>query len=601
VTRDLQRVVAVMSRYCDDLIPCNAVEAASRDDLREWERAAIDVASALRYATGCLRRAVDEPGGDASLRPGRHLATAAEELAAARDLLHTHLATDPDGLRRERSEWAPVVTSLPVTRALVHEIARWSRQLAPFTAWLAGAEPLAMPHAPGRHTAAGVRDELTNASQWLQVAGAAVRPALGADPVRAADTELLHAIPAATPPQRRRPGAVAESVAELCDGIAISASRLRAAARGSRERAIWSPNVTSGGWQWIAQAAAVTSHLNELVLRSLAVRVRQLAGPGENGTRLNAAADSMADMRAAWHQVDQMWDMMITESRLLPTLAMTDASDLVLRMGRLVWDKPDWTPADSRHATRRTAAALAPEVSAFAGVVSAAHQAVDAFARLAISDTEAVAAAMRAGRLYTPTRSLPADYNVPRPFAPAPTARYRALQGAYHVALDASIHAAHVLDGLAIAIGAPSRVLGLARAAVSMQSHRRGSQSQIDPDDLRSSDLSFMHSRFSTGVAGPVEQAIRDLKVDDPVILLRAAAIDDAARQLIIQADNALPAAGSSVSLMMAQPAASSTAQLVAQSFPSGPVAERPTDAGLTPRGLLNGQPVTKARPRPRG
>jgi hypothetical protein len=446
-----------------------------------------------------------------------------------------------------------------------------------------------------------MRDELINASQWLQVAGVAVRPALDADPVRAADTELLHAIPVAEPPQRHRPGAVAESVAELCKGIAISASRLRTAARGSKERAMWSPNVTSGGWQWMAQAAAVTSHLNELVLRSLAVRVRQFAGPRENGTRLNAAADSMVEMRAAWRQVDQMWDVMITESRLLPTLAMTDASDLVLRMGRLVWNKPDWTPADSRHATRRTRAALAPDVSALAGVVSAAHQAVDAFARLAINDMEAVAAAMRAGRLYTPTRSLPADYDVPRPFASVPTARYQALQDAYHFALDASIHAAHLLDGLAIAVGAPSRVLGLARAAVSMQSHRRGSQSQINLDDLGSPDLSFMHSRFSTGVGGPVEQAIRDRKVYDPVILLRAAAIDDAARQLIIQADNALPTPGSSVSFMMAQPATSSTAQLVAQSFPSDPVTERPTDAGLTPRGLLNGQPAANARPRRRG
>ena len=138
-------------------------------------------------------------------------------------------------------------------------------------------------------------------------------------------------------------------------------------------------------------------------------------------------------------------------------------------------------------------------------------------------------------------------------------------------------------------------------AAVPMQSHRRGGQSQIDPSDQRSPDSPVMHSRFSTTVGGPVEQAIRDRKVYDPVILLRAAAIDDAARQLIIQADNALPAPGSSVSFMMAQSAASSTAQLVAQSFPSGPITERPTDAGLTPHGLLNGQPATKARPRRRG
>ena len=30
------------------------------------------------------------------------------------------------------------------------------------------------------------------------------------------------------------------------------------------------PDVTSGGWQWMAQAAAVTCHLSELALRSLA-------------------------------------------------------------------------------------------------------------------------------------------------------------------------------------------------------------------------------------------------------------------------------------------------------------------------------------------
>ena len=55
-----------------------------------------------------------------------------------------------------------------------------------------------------------------------------------------------------------------------------------------------------------------------------------------------------------------MWDAMITESRMLPTQAMTDASDLVLRMGRLVWDDPHWAPARSRRAPLRDPAALAP-------------------------------------------------------------------------------------------------------------------------------------------------------------------------------------------------------------------------------------------------
>ena len=63
IARELSRLVAVMSRYCDDLAPCDEVEAAGRDDLHPWERAAIDAGAALRIAAGCLRRAAVEAAG----------------------------------------------------------------------------------------------------------------------------------------------------------------------------------------------------------------------------------------------------------------------------------------------------------------------------------------------------------------------------------------------------------------------------------------------------------------------------------------------------------------------------------------------------------
>jgi hypothetical protein len=212
VAEELSRLVAVMSRYCDDLAPCDQVEASGRDDLHPWKRAAIDAAGALRTpASGCVRRAsgqaaAGQVSGTAVPQRAQHLAAAAAVLAAGRDLLHTHLATDPDGLTRARSEWAAAVTSVPVTRALVHEIARLSLRLAPFTAWLAaGAAADDPPDMPSRAVPASVRDEFAAASQWLQAAGAAVRPALDADPARPADAELLCAIPAVIVPQRRRP------------------------------------------------------------------------------------------------------------------------------------------------------------------------------------------------------------------------------------------------------------------------------------------------------------------------------------------------------------------------------------------------------------
>ena len=590
VAQELSRLVAVMSRYCGDLAPCDQVEASGRDDLHPWERAAIDAGAALRIAAGCLRRAAVEAVGDlvSGTAPQRaqQLEAAATELAAGRDLLHTHLATDPDGLTLERSEWAYAVTSVPVTRALANEVGQWSLRLAPFTAWLASsAVAYARPDGPGQTVPVSVRTEFATASQWLQAAGAAVHLALYVDPVRPADAELLCAIPAAMVPQRQRPSSAGESVAELCDGITISASRLRGAMRDSKDRARWSPSVTSGGWQWMAQAAAVTSHLSEQALRALATRAGHLPGPPVSETQLRDAADFMVGMRAAWHQVDRMWDVMITESRMLPTQAMTDASDLVLRMGRLVWDDPHWTPAHSRRAPLRNPAALAPGTGAVATVVAAVHQSVDALARVAKADMNAVEAAGQAGRLYVPTRSLPEDYDVPRPFATAPVSRCQVLHEAYRVALDASVQAARALDELSITAGAPSKMLALARAAASAQSRRPGSQPRPDdgiPGGPQPADIPFTHSRASTGRPGPVEQAIRERHISDPVMLLRAAAIDNAARQLIAQAQDATPVSSSPDTPTSRRRAAGSAAQLAAQSFPRDLTA-RPA-AGQQPR-----------------
>jgi hypothetical protein len=459
-------------------------------------------------------------------------------------------------------------------RGLANEIAVWSARLAPFTAWLAG---LAPPQISRRMTdqpfASSPREELASASQWLRAASAALYPALDADAVLPMDTQLLHAIPAAFPPQRQPLGPAAESITELCRGITVSASRLRAAAHRGRDRGTWSPDLTSGGWQWMAQAAAVTSHLSELALRSLAVRAGQLAGLAVTEERLHGAADSMVGMRKAWQRVDLIWNTVITERRLLPTPAMSEASDLLLRMGRLVWDNPQWTPARAHRGPRRAPAALAPGTATFTAVVSAAHNAADALARVAITDITTVEAAARNGRLYVPTRSLPEGYDVPRPFAPALIDTVLEVQDAYHGAAEASVRAARELDEIAIAVAASSKALALARAAALVQTRRRGGQ-DIYPDDDGRHDppragVSFSHSRASTGLPGPVERAVRQCRVYDPVILLRAAAIDNAAKSLIgLAEDGYAPRKPDAQEDTASAPRSHNAVQLAAQSFP---------------------------------
>jgi hypothetical protein len=609
VVPPLHRLVTILSRYIEDLAPCDEIEASDQTDLQVWERAIIDTGTALRIAADCLRRSrgEDDPGpGDPVTQPppsqARHLADAAAALVAGRDLLHTHIMLGPDGLVRDRSEWAPVVTSLSVTHALADEIAIWSARLAPFAAWLAGPAASPMPRRlTGQPSARSPRGELLSASRWLRTAGAALRPALDAHPVWAEDAELLYAIPAAVPPRRQPPGSDPESIAELCRGITISASRLRAAVHRSRDRAAWSPQATSGGWQWIAQAAAVTSHLAELALSSLATRADQLASLAVTEAQLHGAADAMIAMRAAWQRVDLMWNTIITEQRLLPTPAMTEASDLLLRMGRLVWDNPQWTPARAARAARRDPAALAPGTDAFAQVISAAHQAADALARVAITDTTTVRAAARYGRLYVPTRLLPERYDTPRAFTPAPPAMAAELQQAYHVAADASMRATRELDELAIAVAAPSRALALARTAAPAQSRRRSGYGPQPEDgshqDAPLADVLFRHSRATTGLPGPVERAVRVRRVDDPVILLRAAATDNAARHLIGLADNAAaPAeAGAQDSVVSARHARDAV-QLATQSFPHDPLPGDPGNTSCRPGSRSGDPPSARTR-----
>jgi len=588
VVPSLHRLVAVLSLYFQDLAPCDEIEAVNRTDLHAWERAVVDAGAALRIAADCLHRSATDlnPGGPVS-EPvparARQLADAAAELAAGRDLLHTHVVLDQDGLAHERSEWAPVVTSLPVTRALANEIAAWSARLAPFTAWLAGLAPPHVSRRPGdQQFLSSPGEDLASAGRWLRTASAALRPALDEDPVRAEDAELLRAIPAAFPPPRQPLGPAAEPAAALCDGITVSASRLRAAVHRGRDRVSWSPEVTSGGWQWMAQAAAVTSHLSELALRSLATRAGQLPGVPVTEAQLRDAADAMTGMRTAWQQVDLMWNTIITERRLLSTQAMSEASDLLLRMGRLVWDNPQWTPARADRGPRRDPAALAPGTAAFTAVVSAAHQVADALARVALTDTATVQAAAQAGRLFVPTRSLPPGYDVPRAFAPALTDTVLELRDAYHGAADASTRAARELDELAITVAAPSKPLALARAAAQAQTRRRGGQDTWPDDDNRHdlppAGVSFTHSRASTGLPGPVERAAREQRASDPVVLLRAAAIDNAARDLIGLAQRAgtppKPAARESTDR------AHDAVLLAAQNFPQDPEVKQPANPG---------------------
>ena len=148
----------------------------------------------------------------------RHLSGAADHLAAGRDLLQTHLIPATAGAGP--SPWAPVITSSPVTTALIAELARHAHRLAPWMSQLALARTpdsaVPAPACLAPHTASG----------WLWAAGSTMATAALPHPAATTSRRLLGAVPASTPPPRHRIGGT-DTVAGLCAGAASTAERLR--------------------------------------------------------------------------------------------------------------------------------------------------------------------------------------------------------------------------------------------------------------------------------------------------------------------------------------------------------------------------------------
>ena len=199
-----------------DVTPADELDPAGPPPAAH-EQAAAASRLALLNAAGHAQLAA-RAGATGRARGGHpvavHLAGAADHLAAGRDLLQTHLTAAGTGAGS--SPWAPVITSPPVTTALIAELARYAHRLAP---WMS--QP-ALARTPDPAVPAPACLALHTASGWLRAAGPVMVTAAPQHPPPAAGRRLPGAIPASTPPPRYRPGGT-ETIAGLCAGAASTA------------------------------------------------------------------------------------------------------------------------------------------------------------------------------------------------------------------------------------------------------------------------------------------------------------------------------------------------------------------------------------------
>jgi len=215
--------------------------------------------------------------------------------------------------------------------------------------------------------------------------------------------------------------------------------------------------------------------------------------------------------------------------------------------------------------------------------------------------------AVRASRLHVPTRTLPDGYDVPRKFASAVPSTAAALLDAYQAAAAASDLAVADLDGLAVTVGAPSRILRFARAAArlgldttvtltadasaALMAHASAARTP-DGAPARAATAPAPGGRELAAPVppGPAELAVREHGTPDLGLLLRASVIDKATRLLIAEVKRSadgLGAPGQALGDGRPGEAARSPARVASEGFPAGPV------TSVAGRG--------SSRPRPRG
>jgi hypothetical protein len=533
----VRALLHAMAGYADDAcVIFDSANPADRNEIGPWIRAASQTRRALSAACDSLQRsplADLQPERDwpADARTGG-LHAAALSMTLGRDLLHTHLDIRSNEIAQERSEWAPVIQSPQVARAILHHVGQWSRRTVPHVSqatWRASGQD---------------RQELNAACQGLFAASCAV--AIAQEQRRARDDELrlLDSIPVNAQPVAVDPGA-AEPTAGLCNGVISTAERLRFAARRAIAQAARSPELTRESLRQTAGCCAVTASNLQILLSTLGAHHGRPCAPFSASIADAATAADRA--RAAWLRVAEAWDSITTDTRGNLNQTATEAASLALWTGRLAYADPNWTLVlGPRHQPRRSAD-LAADHDQLRQVVDAAHYSCHTLAAVAESEQRQVRTASMTRRLIVPTRSLPASFDVPYRFAPAPGTRTEPLLTSYNLALKASAEATATIGNVAAEVKAPTRLLVAARVAVrpspttSEQIGIVGFRHGLTGSDRaqREHAAAMVHGEPPQPQPlppGPVERILIDLDVTTPADLKRAAELDGAAEQLILRA-----------------------------------------------------------------
>lgn len=516
----LPRMLKIIARYAADIAA--AARRPGQDPASPWPRAAAEVHRAAQNAYQHLPPAAFITGvwprQKLTSTPSRNLDAALTEITAARDLLQTHFETTADGTARDRSEWGPVITSPSVQKALLNELAGWSRHIVSHGARVATPT--------GRHAAATTQGQrrVLGICQRLMTLVTVVETAHAQEPVTDDDRRQLHRIPVNMPSPHAVPARSA-TVNELSVGIAECAERVRSAAAASADDGAWSPQISAESFAEAAMYASVISHHCEILQQSLAARAAQL-GAIRLRNDLLACATAAGRTRQSWLKVVRTWNHIKTDAIAEPGPVAGEAASLALWTGRLAYADPDWNltagPADDH----RPALELAPDTDTFTRTLAAVHQAVSSLTTIAVADYTKARTAALTGRLLVPIAQVPQYARNTDLYTRAPDRRANELLYAYRDAGTASVKTTATIEA----------VTAEHQAAGGRPAQRPGGPLRGGRAVGRVVPATAIATSEPDPPAGPIERILADLGVTDPEVLKRGMALDQAASQLVAEA-----------------------------------------------------------------
>ncbi|MVZ99061.1 hypothetical protein F8568_001390 [Actinomadura sp. LD22] len=257
-------------------------------------------------------------------------------LGCGLDLLASHT---PTTLTETISPDAPTIAATDTARALLHHLSDHTATAAHLT----------------KHTGAPANTAsrpLLTAAVLSRVFGADQRPPI--EPVP------LHRTPERIPPT------AGEDINQSITGINASIQRLnKPDAPGS---------ITT--WRYLARAAAIICDINSKTILHLTRRIEELNEP-HHIPHLKQVAQSARKTSGRWKAIIRRWDAYDHFGHPATGIA-TDASDLIIRLGRLIHTDPAWTPSPRASCRMKPPAQLAVTTTDAARVATVTLKAFEA-------------------------------------------------------------------------------------------------------------------------------------------------------------------------------------------------------------------------------